>query len=123
MSGELATHLTGRYYEIKMYPFSYQEFLDFHQKPSSLDLFMEYLKYGGMPQTFTLNESQKINYLDDLFNSIFYKDIVKRYQIRDIDILERLTTFIFDNIGKIFSASSITEYYKKKINIKISNKL
>lgn len=122
MSGELATHLTERYYEIKMYPFSYQEFLDFHQKPSSLDLFMEYLKYGGMPQTFTLNESQKINYLDDLFNSIFYKDIVKRYQIRDIDILERLTTFIFDNIRKIFSASSITEYYKKKNNIKISNK-
>ncbi len=122
LSGELATHLTGRYYEIKMYPFSYQEFLDYHQKSSSLDLFNEYLQYGGMPQTFDLDETQKINYLDDLFNSIFYKDIVKRYQIRDIDILERLTTFIFDNIGNIFSASSIAEYYKKEMNIKISNK-
>ena len=122
LSGELATHLTGRYYEIKMYPFSYQEFLNFHQKSSSLELFMEYLKYGGMPQTFPLDETQKINYLDDLFNSIFYNDIVKRYQIRDIDILERLTTFIFDNIGNIFSASSIAEYYKKEMNIKISNK-
>lgn len=122
LSGELATHLTGRYYEIKMYPFSYQEFLDYRQKSSSLDLFNEYLKYGGMPQTFDLDETQKINYLDDLFNSIFYKDIVKRYQIRDIDILERLTTFIFDNIGNIFSASSIAEYYKKEMNIKISNK-
>jgi hypothetical protein len=122
LSGELATHLTGRYYEIKMYPFSYQEFLDFHQKSSSLDMFNEYLQYGGMPQTFLLDETQKINYLDDLFNSIFYKDIVKRYQIRDIAILERLTTFIFDNIGNIFSASSIAEYYKKEMNIKISNK-
>jgi predicted AAA+ superfamily ATPase len=96
--------LTGRYYEIKMYPFSYQEFLKFHQKSSSIDMFNEYLQYGGMPQTFLLDETQKIDYLDDLFNSILYKDIVKRYQIRDIDILERLTTFIFDNIGNIFSA-------------------
>ena len=122
LSGELATHLTGRYYEIKMYPFSYQEFLNFRQESSSLDLFREYLQYGGMPQTFPLEDTQKINYLDDLFNSIFYKDIVKRYQIRDIDILERLTTFIFDNIGNIFSASSIAEYYKEEMNIKISNK-
>ena len=122
LSGELATHLTGRYYEIKMYPFSYQEFLNFHQKSSSLDMFNEYLQYGGMPQTFLLDETQKIDYLDDLFNSIFYKGIVKRYQIRDIDILERLSTFIFDNIGNIFSASSIMEYYKKEMNIKISNK-
>lgn len=122
LSGELATHLTGRYFEIKMYPFSYQEFLNFHQKSSSIDMFNEYLQYGGMPQTFLLDETQKIDYLDDLFNSIFYKDIVKRYQIREIDILERLTTFIFDNIGNIFSASSITEYYKEEMNIKISNK-
>ena len=122
LSGELATHLTGRYYEIKMYPFSYQEFLNFHQKSSSLTMFNEYLQYGGMPQTFLLDETQKINYLDDLFNSIFYNDIVKRYQIRDIDVLERLTTFIFDNMGKIFSASSISEYYKEEMNIKISNK-
>lgn len=102
LSGELATHLTGRYYEIKMCLFSYQEFLNFHQK-NSLDMFNEYLQYGGMPQIFLLDKTQKINYLDDLFNPIFYKDIVKRYQ-RDMDILERLTTFIFDNIGKIFSA-------------------
>ena len=122
LSGELATHLTGRYYEIKMYPFSYQEFLDYRNESSTLSLFNEYLQFGGMPQTFDLDETQKINYLDDLFNSIFYKDIVKRYQIRDIDILERLTTFIFDNIGNIFSASSIAEYYKEEMNIKISNK-
>ena len=122
LSGELATHLTGRYYEIKMYPFSYNEFLDYKQKSNSLELFNEYLKYGGMPQVFSLNENQKLNYLNDLFNSIFYKDIVKRYQIRDIDILERLVIFIFDNIGNIFSASSISEYYKKEMNINISNK-
>lgn len=105
-----------------MHPFSYQEFLDYKEKSNSLELFNEYLQYGGLPQTFPLDEHQKINYLDDLFNSIFYKDIVKRYQIRDIDILERLTTFIFDNIGNIFSASSIAEYYKEEMNIKISNK-
>ena len=105
-----------------MYPFSYQEFLDFHQKSNSFDMFNEYLQYGGIPQTFLLEDTQKINYLDDLFNSIFYKDIVKRYQIRDIDLLERLTTFLFDNIGNIFSASSIAEYYKEEMNIKISNK-
>lgn len=60
---------------------------------------MNICNMGGLLQTFSLEEHQKINYLDDLFNSMFYKDIVKRYPIRDVDILERLTTFIFDNIG------------------------
>ena len=122
LSGELSTHLTGRYFEIKMYPFSYKEFLDYKHESHSSVLFNEFLQFGGMPQTFVLNESQKIDYLDDLFNSIFYKDIVKRYHIRDIDILERLIIFIFDNIGNIFSATSIMEFYKKEMNIKISNK-
>ena len=60
---------------------------------------MNICNMGGLLQTFPLKKKKKINYLDDLFNSMFYKDIVKRYPIRDIDILERLTTFIFDNIG------------------------
>lgn len=105
-----------------MYPFSYKEFLEYKKEKNSLKLFNEYLQYGGMPQIFSLDESQKIEYLEDLFNSIFYKDIVKRYQIRDIDILERLTIFIFDNIGNIFSASSISKYFQEEMNIKISNK-
>ena len=70
-----------------MHPFSYQEFLEYKEKSNCLDLFYEYLQYGGLPQTFSLEEHQKINYLDDLFNSIFYKDIVKRYPIRDIDTI------------------------------------
>ncbi len=122
LSGELSTHLTGRYMEIKMYPFSYQEFLDYKQEESNSKLFDEYIQYGGMPQIFQIDKNQKIKYLEDLFNSIIYKDIIKRYPIKDIDILERLTTFIFDNVGQIFSASSIMKFYKEEMNIKISNK-
>ena len=100
LSGELATHLTGRYFEVKMYPFSFKEFLDYKQQSSSEELFNEYVEYGGFPQLFSLNDEDKLKYLHDLFNSILYNDLISRYQIRDVNILERLIIFLMDNVGK-----------------------
>ena len=120
LSGELATHLTGRYIEIKMYPFSFKEFLDFEQSNGN-KLFDEYLKYGGFPFIFQLNPEDKLQYLNDLYNSIVYKDLIARYDIRDINLLERLVSYIADNIGNTFSAKSISDYLKhEKFNV--SNK-
>lgn len=123
LSGELATHLTGRYIEIKMKPFSFIEFLEYKNDNirQKKELFDEYLKYGGMPIVLSLDEDYKLEYLNDLFNSIFTKDIVKRYKIRDFGILLRLVNFILDNVGKSFSAKSIISYLKD-YNIKIARK-
>ena len=122
LSGELATHLTGRYIEIKMHPFSFNEYLEYNKENNIENLsFDEYLKYGGMPIVLSLDEDYKLEYLNDLFNSIFTKDIVNRYNIRDYGLLIKLVTFILDNVGKTFSAQKIIEYLSK-LNIKISRK-
>ncbi len=122
LSGELATHLTGRYIEIKMKPFSYNEYLEYkHENNIESSSFDEYLKYCGMPIVLSLDKDYKLGYLRDLFNSILTSDIIMRYNIRDPGILLRLVTFILDNVGKNFSANSIIEYLKKN-NLKISRK-
>jgi len=123
LSGELATHLTGRYIEIKMKPFSFNEYLEYKKDKNDIQSssFDEYLKYGGMPIVLSLDEDYKLEYLNDLFNSIFTKDIVNRYNIRDSGLLIRLVSFVLDNVGKEFSAQSIIEYMNN-YNIKISRK-
>lgn len=136
LSGELATYLTGRYIEIKVYPFSFLEFIDYkksnknngnnrnnknHEKFSDKEMFIEYLKYGGMPQILEFKTNEKIQYLTDLYNSIFLKDIIKRNEIRDVELLERILIFIMANIGQLFSANSIVKYLKKdRISVSVN---
>ena len=143
LSGELATFLTGRYFQIKIYPFSFKEFVeykfskdefidekllnDFHYSPKKLyfnptikDLFNEYLEYGGFPQVSDLDCNNKLKYLEDLFNSILYNDLISRYNVRDINILKRLVVFLMDNIGKVSSAKSISDYLKENEDIKVA---
>ena len=123
LSGELATYLTGRYMEIKMYPFSFKEFLDYKKSVATKELFKEYLLYGGFPFLLSLDyEYDKYEYLNDLLNSIFLKDIVERYSIRDANLLRRVTDFLLYNVGKIVSAKSISDYLKKEENIRVSPK-
>ena len=123
LSGELATHLTGRYMEIKMYPFSFKEYLDYKKTSSNMKAFNDYLTYGGFPFLLSLeSEIDKTEYLNDIFNSIFLKDIIERYSIRDAGLLTRIVDFILDNTGKVVSSKSISDYLRKKEKIKVSPK-
>ena len=123
LSGELATHLSGRYMQIKMYPFSFKEYIDYKKIPPNKKAFSEYLTYGGLPFVLSLdNETDKTEYLNDVFNSIFLKDIIERYNIRDAGLLIRIMDFILDNTGKIVSSKSISDYLKSKEKIKVSPK-
>lgn len=120
LSGELATYLTGRFVEIKIYPFSFLEFLEY-KKSKKEELFTEYLKYGGMPSGLEYDKNERTQYLTDLYNSIIYNDILKRYEIRDIDLLDRIVRFIIGNIGQIVSGNSIVKYLKKdKVNVSVN---
>ena len=123
LSGELATHLAGRYMEIKMYPFSFKEYIDYKKIPPNKNAFADYLTYGGFPFTLSLeSEIDKTEYLNDIFNSIFLKDIIKRYNIRDTGLLTRIVDLILDNTGKIVSSKSISDYLRKNEKIKVSPK-
>lgn len=120
LSGELATYLAGRYVEFIIYPFSYKEFVELYTSIfSETDLnqcFHAYLTAGGMPYLSHLRyaEEPSRQYLEDLYNSVVLKDIVKRNNVRDLDLLERIIAYITANVGTPFSASSIAKFFKSE---------
>lgn len=120
LSGELATYLGGRYVEFAIYPFSFSEFLEIYklQDPSLSisDCFKKYLVAGGMPYLSNLGFSDEVSklYLRDLFNSVQLKDIVKRNNVRDVDLLEKIILYIMANIGTSFSANTLVKFLKSE---------
>lgn len=125
LSKELASFLTGRYVEIRMYPFSFNEFLLYKhemgeecviENPLRTDLenfFEEYLQFGGLPTAISAEVDDKLIVLRDLYSSIFLYDIVGRYQIRNVGLLNRITKFLIENVGNLISANSIYKYLKQ----------
>ena len=120
LSGELATYLAGRYVEFVIYPFSFAEFIELYRTifPNAdiRQCFSKYLRAGGMPYLSNLryDETASRQYLRDLFNSVELKDIVKRYNIRDVDMLERIIAYVTSNIGTTFSSTAISKYLKSE---------
>jgi len=120
LSGELATYLAGRYVEFVIYPFSYSEFTELYQtiypQTPKTEIFAKYLTSGGMPYLSNLRyeEQPSRQYLQDLYNSVVLKDIVKRNNIRDVDLLERIIAYVTAHIGTTFSATSLAKYFKSE---------
>lgn len=116
LSGELSTKLSGRYVEIKVYGLGYEEFLRFHGMERSRNALSAYLRFGGMPylRNLELQEEVVFGYLRNVVDAILLKDVVRRYGIRRIDFLKRLSLFLADNIGSIVSARSISNYLKSQ---------
>ena len=120
LSGELATYLAGRYVEFVIYPFSFSEFTELYQtiypQTPQTEVFAKYLTSGGMPYLSNLRyeEQPGRQYLQDLYNSVVLKDIVKRNNIRDVDLLERIIAYVTANIGTTFSATSLAKYFKSE---------
>lgn len=124
LSGELATHLTGRFISIKMMPFTYLEFLELKKSKNeeiTEKTFEEFIEWGGMPLVYnTSNDMERKMYLRDLYNAIILKDIVERNKIKDISLLNRIIQFMMENIGGILSSNSIAGYLKnEKINTSV----
>ena len=120
LSGDLATYLAGRYVEFVVFPFSYAEFSEMYEEvfrntPKS-ELFSKFMLLGGMPYLWNLRYSQEPSrqYLEDLYNSVVLKDIVKRNKVRDVDLLERIIAYVFSNTGTTFSATAVAKYFKSE---------
>ena len=120
MSSEISTYLTGRYIAFRIFPLSFSEYMLFRKEYTEiLDPRTElanYLRLGGFPavhlQKYTSNEVYTI--VKDIYNSTVFTDIVRRNQIRKVDQLERIVKFTFDNVGRTFSAASISKYLKSE---------
>ncbi|MBE6488869.1 MAG: ATP-binding protein [Methanosphaera stadtmanae] len=121
LSGELATLLTGRYITINVYPFSFKEFLQYKNEIEGVELtkytinelYDDYFDFGGMPGILSLgsDEFKKIA-LKDIYNSILFEDIVSRFKINNIDLLQRFARYMISSTGEIFSSKSIKNYLK-----------
>jgi len=115
LSGELATLLSGRYIEFEILPFSLKEFADYKNKEITKNLFIHYLKEGGLPELLNFNNEEiKRHYVDDLRNTIVLRDIVQRNQLKDLTLLEDIFKFIMSNIGNLTSVNGIVKYFKSK---------
>ena len=125
LSGELSTLIAGRYVSFNIYPFTFKEVCELtnnenKNKYELAELFDNYIKWGGMPQRFSQNNEIEIkNYLKDVYNSIVIKDIIERYKIKDIDLFNRIITYIITTPAQTFSAGSLVKYFESE-NRKVS---
>lgn len=114
LSSELATHLTGRYVKIELYPFSFKEFLQFKKieykkktsaaKAEIMKYFDEYLKAGGFPDFLKYNDDE---FLKRIYNDILYKDLLVRFKIKEVKAFKELAAFLFTNFTKEMSYNSL----------------
>lgn len=118
LSGELATLIAGRYIQIHVYPFTLSEAKQMLEQTgkfkSDEELFQDYLKYGGLPMRFSLEEISLETYLSDTYDAIVVKDIIQRNNMKDTNLLNMILAFLMDNIANPFSARSIVAALKQE---------
>ncbi len=122
LSSELATYIAGRYIEIKVSTLSFSEYLLFKEvrtsaKPADLrEEIRTYIRLGGFPAVHTGDYEEDVAYriVNDIYSSAILRDTVQRHGIRNIELLERVVKFVFDNIGNNFSAKSVADYFKSQ---------
>lgn len=117
LSGELATLLSGRYIEIKMLPLSFKEYITAFDSDNYYKLFLDYMKNGGMPGNINIlktNPNDIDKYLEGIFSTIVYKDIMARNNISDKMLLESIIKYIFDSIGSPISTKKISDTLTSK---------
>ena len=118
ISGDLATLLSGRYTAFEVYPFTFGEFMQIfkNKKMPKEALFDKFLQLGGMPflHYFDFDEVPSFKYLNDVYNTVLVKDVLQYNNIRDVDIFNRILSYVLENIGHTFSANSIKNYFKNE---------
>ena len=122
LSSELATYIAGRYVEINMHTLSFSEFIQFRNAlrqdriTDHRKAFFDYLRLGGFPvinlAEYETEAACKIIF--DIYSSAILRDVVQRNNIRDVELLERVVRFVFDNIGNTFSAKNVADYFKSQ---------
>lgn len=123
MSSEISTYLTGRYISIPVFTLSFREYLEFKKESTqSYDkLLEEYIKFGGFPIIALGEYEQQSAYqiVDGIYHTVVSRDIVKRHRINKQDLFDRVVKYVIENMGKTFSANSISNFLKSE-NRKVS---
>lgn len=114
LSSDLATLFTGRTFEIKVYPFSFKEYVEYFQLTDRYNALSEYLKEGGMAGSYVYsNQEAKYDYIEDVFNTLIIRDIRQKYKIRNVQMMNQIVDFLMDNISNLTSARNIADILGK----------
>ena len=120
LSSDLATLFTGRTFEIKVYPFSFGEYMQYFELQDKYNAFDNYMIEGGMAGSYLYKDQEsKYDYIADVFDTLIVRDIRKKYKIRNTQLMDRVVDFLMDNISNLSSARSITNTLtgvKEKVN-------
>ena len=112
LSGELATLLSGRYVEFEILPYSFQEYTAMENLPQTREGYLRFLQMGMLPELFHLNsEDMRRNYVSAVKDTVMLRDIVRRYNVKDPQLLEDLFRFLVNNAGRLVSISNIVNYF------------
>ena len=118
MSGEISTYLTGRYVSIPVYTLSFKEYLAFKQDSSlsRRELLEDYIRFGGFPivALSEYDEQSAYQIVNGIYHTVVSRDIVKRHRINKQDLFDRVVKYIIENMGKTFSANSISTFLKSE---------
>lgn len=122
LSSDLATLFTGRTFEIKVYPFSFTEYVQYFNPTDKYTAFDRYMLEGGMSGSYLYKDQEdKFDYIENVFDTLILRDIRQKYNIKNPTLMDRISQFLMDNISNLTSARSITDTLasnKDKINHK-----
>ena len=120
LSSDLATLFTGRTFEIKVFPFSFSEYMQYFGHSDKYTAIDKYMMEGGMSGSYLYKDQEaKYDYIADVFDTLIVRDIRKKYKIRNMQLMDRLVDFLMDNISNLTSARNITNTFsgfKEKVN-------
>ena len=120
LSSDLATLFTGRTFEIKVFPFSFSEYMQYFGNSDKYTAMDKYMMEGGMSGSYLYKDQEaKYDYIADVFDTLIVRDIRKKYKIRNMQLMDRLVDFLMDNISNLTSARNITNTFggfKEKVN-------
>ena len=115
MSSDLATLFTGRYIEIEVFPFSLKEFKEYFNENDDYQAFDRYLQYGGFPGSYVYSdEDKRLSYVNNVIDAVILKDIIKRNAVRETSIMNKLVSFLMDNISSLTSPNALSNYLTSK---------
>lgn len=113
LSSDLATLFTGRTIEIKVYPFSFSEYLEYYKQSDIYSAFDKYIKEGGMSGSYVYEDGeQRYDYIKNVFDTLIVRDIRQKYKIKNNVLMDRIVDFLMDNISNLTSARNIADTLK-----------
>ena len=115
LSGELATLLSGRYVAFEILPFSFSEFCGITRREPNKDSYLDFLQTGALPELFNLpNDEMKQNYVSSIKDTVMLHDIVARYKVKDVKLLDDLFVYLVNNASSIISITNIVNFFKSR---------